>query len=52
VLCVIPKVQDVNHGCLFRIGTPAYSPGCYLKQNIPSVNEVSTCGQYCISDFK
>lgn len=35
-----------------RIGAPTYSPGCYLKQNIPSVNEVSTCGQFCISGFK
>jgi hypothetical protein len=35
-----------------RIGTSAYTPGCYLKQNIPSVNEASTCGQFCISGFK
>jgi hypothetical protein len=26
--------------------------GCYLKQNIPSINETSTCGQYCTSGFK
>jgi len=33
-------------------GTTTLSSGCYLKQNIPSVNETSTCGQYCISGFK
>jgi hypothetical protein len=35
-----------------RIGATTFAPGCYLKQNIPSVNESSTCGQYCTSGFK
>jgi hypothetical protein len=26
--------------------------GCYLKQNIPSINVTSTCGQYCTGGFK
>ena len=28
------------------------APGCYLKQNIPSINEDSACGKYCTSGFK
>jgi hypothetical protein len=34
-----------------RPGTTT-APGCYLKQNIPAINEASTCGQYCTSGFK
>ncbi|CAF3407373.1 unnamed protein product [Rotaria socialis] len=30
----------------------SYAPGCYLKQNIPSINETSTNKQYCTSGFK
>jgi len=33
------------------VGTTT-APGCYLKQNIPLINEASTCGQYCTSGFK
>ena len=35
-----------------RTGSPSLSPGCYLKQNIPSINITSTCGSYCTSGFK
>lgn len=35
-----------------RTGATTLSPGCYLRQNIPSINETSTCGQYCTSGFK
>ena len=34
-----------------RAGT-TLSAGCYLKANIPSINEASTCGQYCASGIK
>lgn len=35
-----------------RPGTTTAAPGCYLKQNIPTINEASTCGEYCTSGFK
>ncbi|CAF3466386.1 unnamed protein product [Rotaria sp. Silwood1] len=28
------------------------APGCYLKQNIPPINQASNCQQYCTSGFK
>lgn len=34
-----------------RIGS-AITPGCYLKQNIPSINTTSTCGPFCTSGIK
>ncbi|CAF1354478.1 unnamed protein product [Rotaria sordida] len=34
-----------------RTGTTIAS-GCYLKQNIPPINELSNCQQYCTSGFK
>lgn len=34
-----------------RPGT-SISPGCFLYQNIPSINQSSTCGQYCTSGYK
>ncbi|CAF0712015.1 unnamed protein product [Adineta steineri] len=30
----------------------AITSGCYLKENIPIVNETSTCGPFCTSGFK
>ena len=30
----------------------ALSAGCYLRENVPSINPSSTCGQFCTSGFK
>lgn len=35
-----------------RVGASNLSSGCYLQQNIPSINEGSSCGQFCSSGYK